>query len=221
VSEKQKETFTGGEGDAYFERNRFAGADAEVNEWDELIAGLLDAGDRVLEIGCSDGRRLAAISSLRPELGSLVGIDPSAAAVSDGRLRWPHLDLRLGTADRLPLDQLFDLIIFGFCLYLCDRDDLPRIVANADHSLSDGGSLVIIDFDPAFPSKRTYAHRQGVWSYKMDYAAPFLAFPSYSLVEKRAGGTAGLGWHHNEGERTALTVLRKDNGLGYCNQDSD
>lgn len=216
MTEHQKRVFAGGEADAYFERNRLASSTVELNEWDHVLADHLGKGESVLEIGCSDGRRLAALASLCPDAEKFVGIDPSHAAVSQGSAAWPDLDLRVGTADCTGTDTEFDLVIFGFCLYLCDRDDLPSIVSNADATLVDGGALAIIDFDPAFPSKRTYAHRAGLWSYKMDYAGLFLAFPSYTLMEKHSGGTGGNHFHRNQGERISLSILKKELSSGYA-----
>jgi SAM-dependent methyltransferase len=216
MTEQQKQAFAKGEADAYFERNRLASSNVETNEWDNVLAQHLGKDESVLEIGCSDGRRLAALASLCPDAEKFVGIDPSNVAVSQGRAAWPELDLRVGTADHIEIDIAFDLVIFGFCLYLCDRDDLPSIVSSADASLVDGGTLAIIDFDPAFPSKRTYAHRAGLWSYKMDYAGLFLAFPSYTLVEKHSGGTGGNHFHRDQGERISLSILRKELSSGYA-----
>lgn len=41
-----------------------------------------------------------------------------------GRL-FSHLDLRVGTADKLDFpDQSLDFILFGFCLYLVDQEHI-------------------------------------------------------------------------------------------------
>jgi len=57
------------------------------------------------------------------------------------------LDARVGTADVIPFqDKSFDIVIFGFCLYLCDRDDLFKIAAEADRVLKTPGWLLIKDF---------------------------------------------------------------------------
>jgi ubiquinone/menaquinone biosynthesis C-methylase UbiE len=114
-----------------------------------------------------------------------VGIDPSRAAIEDGKRSFPTLQLEIGTAERLPHHiQGFDLIIFGFCLYLCDPADHFRIVAEADRALVDGGHLVVYDFDPPAPYRNAYSHADGIYSYKMDYARLFLAHPHYSLRER-------------------------------------
>lgn len=81
-------------------------------------------------------------------------------------------------------DEKFDLIFFGFCLYVEDRDAIPFIVAYANRHLNDGGCIAIYDFNPDHPEKVPYKHRDGVFTYKMDYAALWLANPAYRLVNK-------------------------------------
>jgi ubiquinone/menaquinone biosynthesis C-methylase UbiE len=73
------------------------------------------------------------------------GLDPSAKAISalnDAGLRGV-----VGTAEALPqADQSVDLLIYGFCLYLCDRDDLFQIAAEAHRVLKPKSWLAILDF---------------------------------------------------------------------------
>ena len=80
---------------------------------------------------------------------------------------------------------MFDVVYFGFCLYLVDRFDLFQVVAEADRVLKTGGFLFITDFDPRIAMKRKYHHKEGVYSYKMKYENLFLGSPSYTLIEKR------------------------------------
>ena len=52
-----------------------------------------------------------------------------------------------GAADQLYFEsQTFDFVVFGFCLYLCDRDDLFEIAKEAHRVLKPTGWLVIHDF---------------------------------------------------------------------------
>lgn len=206
----QRDAFLGGEADAWFARNRTPrpGTPDRVDR----LRRYVPANASVLEIGCADGRRLAEIADLA---GRCVGIDPSVTAITEGRARWPQLELYVGSADALPFDRPFDVVILGFFLYLADRELLPRIVAEADRSLADGGTLIIVDFDPRYPRRRQYRHRAGIWSFKMDYASLFLAFPAYSLVEKVPFTEDGDSWTADETERVAMTVLHKDLAAGY------
>lgn len=214
----QKDVFvSAGEADAYFRRNKGKYTGAVSPEWTrelELYSRYLTRDSRVLEIGCANGLKLAALREATGCAGA--GIDPSPDAIADGRQRFPDLDLRVGTADDIPFDDgAFDFVLFGFCLYLVDRALLPRTCAAADRVLVDGGFLGITDFFPAAPVVREYAHRPGVFSYKMDYSAPFLAFRSYTLVEQVGYSHAGPEFARDPDDRIASLVLHKDLRGGY------
>lgn len=207
----QRDEFLQGEGDAWFQRNS-PPAQGTPPMW--AVAPLVDFIDdtsTVLEVGCSDGHNL---TWLREQTGcTAAGVDPSGTAIASGLERHPELDLRVGTADRLPFERQFDVVLLGFCLYLCDRDDLPRIVAEVDRVLEPGGCLAIIDFDPPTPRRRRYRHREGVSSYKMDHMAIFTAFPTYNAANKIAGSHAGPGWTEDASERIALSISIKERSI--------
>jgi SAM-dependent methyltransferase len=214
----QKRVFLESEGDQWFARNRSAllGDSPERELLLDRVARHLARSrtSDVLEIGCGPGLNLAGLArraSVRAR-----GVDPSQQAVASGMATDATLALRQGTADSLPYDDAaFDMVWFGFCLYLVDRSLLMRCVAEADRVLRDGGALVILDFDPARPTSRAYHHQAGMNSYKMDYASLFLANPAYALVEKHSMSHQGDGWHPDPQERVALTVCRKDLGNAY------
>jgi SAM-dependent methyltransferase len=211
---RQKETFLESEGDEWYRRHRDAFTAAEESD-DRVMAALQACAvrpRRVLEIGCTNGFRL---SWIRSRLGAdCHGIDPSALAIAEGRARWPELSLQVGTADALSLpDDTFDTIIFGFCLYLCDRSDLFRIASEADRCLQDQGTIIISDFCPPFPYRNRYRSRPGVHSYKMDHSRLFAWNPAYVEVYRRLFGhpEAGSGADFLE----AVIVLRKELEQGY------
>src|SRR5437868_3398432 len=121
--QKQKDVFLASEGDQWFLRNQ-SKLTAE-NRDDVLVSELEKLANPprdILEVGCSNGWRLEC---LRKRWGSAVyGIDPSSRAIDAARLQYPAVNFRVGTADELPYgDSQFDLVILGFCLYLCDRED--------------------------------------------------------------------------------------------------
>jgi SAM-dependent methyltransferase len=207
----QRDEFLGGEGDEWFRRNG-PPTDGGPPSW--TVAPLLDFVGKlstVLEIGCADGRNLMWLVD---QTGCIAaGVDPSQAAIAAGLERNAAVDLRVGTAEQLPFEQQFDLVLIGFCLYLCDRDDLPRIVAEVDRVLAPGGCLAIVDFDPPTPRRRTYRHRHGISSYKMDYMSIFTAFPNYTAAGKVTGSHAGPGWADDPSERIALSVAIKEQSV--------
>ena len=210
---KQRDVFLESEGDAWFERNVGGGAPRTVDESDPLIAEVLGLADTlplssasILEIGCGDGARLAW---LRQHRGcECSGLDPSARAVEAASAR--AVAAQRGTAERLPFaDRTFDVVMFGFCLYLCDREDLFRIAAEADRVLKNPGWLLIHDFHSPSPSQRAYHHRAGIYSHKMDYRTLFTWHPGYTSYSHKVRHHAAGGYTDEPGEWVATSVLRK------------
>jgi ubiquinone/menaquinone biosynthesis C-methylase UbiE len=212
----QKEIFQASEADRWFERNRASEAKSgSSNEVADLLRQIELRPRKVLEIGCSNGFRL---NQIREAFDcECHGIDPSAEAIEDGRRKFPALSLATGTADALDFeDTAFDTIIFGFCLYLCDRRDLFKIAFEADRCLQDPGTLVVHDFLPPFPYRNSYSHCEGVFSYKMDYARMFAWNPAYVETAKLVTSHAGFSLRDVPNERVATVVLRKNEQAAYA-----
>lgn len=194
----QAQSFLGGEGDQWHQRNRESPMNPSI-----LAALEVLSPKKVLEIGCGTGRYLEA---LRGHWGAdCTGIDPSADAIMYGRHLYPRLTLKQGTAEDMSLEYMnhrhYDLVIFGFCLYLLDRSDLFWTVAYADAILNAGGHIAIHDFHPGEePRVVPYHHRPGLYSYKMDYSSLWLANPAYRLVSTSTT---------NEKEGSAITIIKK------------
>jgi ubiquinone/menaquinone biosynthesis C-methylase UbiE len=214
---KQSEIFLNSEGDGFYRRNQRDLVEAGTRAQDDQIIRCLRTlpvkPKRILEIGCSNGWRLEL---MRREFGAeCFGIDPSAAAVSEGGATYPGVSLSTGTAERLPYESdSFELVIFGFCLYLCDRQDLFTIAAEADRVLADGGFLMILDFYPPLPYRNGYKHFGGLYCYKMDYAAMFLWNPTYCLTSRQVFADRASDWKDPD-ERLSVVALRKDPTRAY------
>lgn len=205
------------EADAWFERNQRAVATRNFASDDTVTAAVVEIahlpqyaqkkeGLQILEIGCGEGRRLSWLSK---NLGAEVfGIEPSAMAVEQACSR--GIKAQRGTADSLPFENAtIDILIFGFCLYLCDRQDLFRIAQEADRVLKPDAWLVINDFFAPKPVRREYHHKLGIYSYKMDYRVLFDWHPAYACYSHKLN-------HHGQGSYTddpqewvATSVLRK------------
>lgn len=208
----QKDIFLQSEGDAWFTRNQQALATRKLPDADPLLCEILDiynrcgGGLRVLEIGCGDGARLAW---LKENLNAdCYGIEPSAQAVAAACAK--GLNVQQGTADVLPFDaQSFDIVIFGFCLYLCDREDLFRIASAADRVLRTPGWLMILDFFSPMPRAKTYHHSPGVQSHKMDYRTLFNWHPDYACMTHKVRHHSKLDYTDEQDEWIAVSILRK------------
>ena len=161
---------------------------------------------KVLEIGCGDGTRLAWLKS--NVNADCYGIEPSAHAAAAACAK--GINVQQGTADLLPFnDQSFDIVIFGFCLYLCDREDLFRIASAADRVLRSPGWLMILDFFSPVPRTKDYRHRPGVLSYKMDYRTLFAWHPDYECMTHKLRHHSEAGYTDEEEEWVAVSILRK------------
>jgi len=177
---RQVEAFIKGEGDAWFERNR----EKLPPEHDPVAVAITYLGitpKAVLEIGCCDGWRLA---KLREKYGCAVaGVEPSrkaAAAAADRKVPvWQ------AAASAMPVRSgAYDVVIYGFCLYLTDPADWFRIAMEGDRVLKDGGHLIIHDFaNEGFDYARPYEHRDGVLSYHVDFSRLWRAHPWYRGVK--------------------------------------
>ena len=209
---RQRNRFLESEGDAWFTRNQEKLSSRKLPDEDLLLCEVIDiyhlrkANLRVLEIGCGDGTRLAWLkNNLNTDC---YGIEPSAKAVALANSK--GLNVQQGTADELPFDdQRFDLVIFGFCLYLCDREDLFRIVDEANRVLHAPGWLMILDFFSPAPLSKIYHHSPGIKSHKMDYRTLFDWHPDYECITHKVRHHSELGYTDEQDEWVAVSVLRK------------
>ena len=211
----QRQSFLEGEGDKWFARNSGSDIAPYMKTALDTILTFVQPESRILEIGCANGRNLAYMNAARPGLRCF-GVEPSGAAVKAAQQLYPSLDVQQGTADSLPYQAAtFDLVFFGFCLYLVDRDLLYGAVAEADRVLRDNAFLSIVDFDPVAARKRPYQHREGVFSFKTDYSRLFLASGHYSIAHKHSYSHRGSEFQLDPGERVATVVLYKSVHAGY------
>lgn len=211
---RQKEIFLASEADAWYERNREAIARQDLAQ-DPICRAVMEFAPDVktygtplsiLEVGCGEGLRL---SWLATRFGAQVhGIEPSAKAVAAAQAR--GVDARRGTADSLPFtDASFDIMLFGFCLYLCDPEDLFCVAAEADRVLKAPSWLVVHDFFASAHTRRPYHHTAGVMSNKMDFRKLFDWHPAYTCYSHRLG-THGLpGFSDDPQEWVSTAILRK------------
>ena len=183
---KQKTVFLSGEGDCWFKRNQQALSHRSFAN-DEVVKAIQELKppvNNVLEIGCADGSRLDYLNRV---MGlKCTGIDVSFSAIKSGCISFPNIKLEVCSADNLNFDNnSFNVVIIGFCLYLCDREDLFTIAKEVDRVLSDNGVVIINDFHPLHPYKKAYVHSDGIYSFKMDYSRLFTWNPIYTKIYQK------------------------------------
>ena len=136
------------------------------------------------------------------------GIDPSVKAIEYAN----KLDVKakIGTGEQLEFpDSSFDYLIFGFCLYLCDRRDLFLIASEADRVLKDNSHLIVYDFFS--PTSRTvpYHHKEGVFTHKMDYRKLWNWNPNYVEVSHQITSHKSDSFSNDPEEWVAISVIKK------------
>ncbi len=216
----QDDVFKKGEADQWFQRN--AGALSCTQPQKDVLLDLLKTfqihPEKALEVGGSNGARLFNLQQALPFHATVV--EPSAAAIADGKTRFPSIEFHQALASDLPFeDSAFDLVIAGFVMCWIDRASLLRSVSEMDRVLKPGGFLAILDFFPPRPHRVGYHHLEGsdLWTYKQNYPNIFLSTNLYHLVghtlfdhsSKQAGADV------SPRDRVSATVLRKQLSEGY------
>ncbi len=101
----------------------YAQSSSEQQKWArELIAKLhLQGNERLLDIGCGDGKVSAELASHLPE-GSVLGIDNSPSMIALAQQQFPpetipNLRFRLADASALPFEQEFEVVFSNATLH--------------------------------------------------------------------------------------------------------
>ena len=157
-----------------------------LQKWlaDEHLASLrLEGTERVLDIGCGDGKITAEIADRLPH-GSVLGIDPSTAMISFARQHFgaparANLDFGVADAAQLSHRNEFDLVVsFNALHWVRDQRAALRGVRKG---LRRSGS-VFLEFVPQGPRTSLEdvieeTRKAGRWAgYFAGYVAPYVHF---------------------------------------------
>ncbi len=176
----------------------------DLQRWvaDRSLAELDLRGDeRVLDVGCGDGRITAEVAARVPR-GSVLGIDPSPGMLEVARTREaPNLAFAPGSVESMAYDAEFDAVLsFNALHWVADHDLAMRHVRQA--LVPDGTALLQFVCDGERPSIEDVALsviRLPEWAAYVDgVAAPFHHSDPQLVAEKAE--RAGL----------AVTALRVD-----------
>jgi SAM-dependent methyltransferase len=217
MTHKQKDIFSLSEGDAWFDRNHETISQRSYNEREPIIQAIdhclenpSEPGGEwfdLLEVGCGDGKRLHWLQEHRSLRCS--GVEPSSKAIEFATKH--GVRAKKGTADNLPFaDQQFDIVVYGFCLYLCDREDLFKIAYEADRVLKKTGWLIIHDFYSNEALEGPYRHFQGIQSFKMDYRKLWDWTPAYTCFSQNLRHHSRPSFTDDRLEWVATSIMRKN-----------
>jgi trans-aconitate 2-methyltransferase len=109
-----------------------------LQKWlaDESLTGLdLRGWERVLDVGCGDGKITAEIAARVPS-GSVVGVDPSTAMIEFAHEHFvvdhANLSFVVGDATRLPYRDAFDLVVsFNALHWILDQAGALQCIREA------------------------------------------------------------------------------------------
>ena len=185
-----KEFFLKKEGDLYYKRNYdlLTNKDLKKNILIKELEKLLETNNfksqtTILEIGCANGINLDYLKNKYPK-NKFFGLEPSKLAIRNRVNK--KIIIKAGTADKIPFsNNTFRVIIFGFCLYLCDDSDLISIFKESDRVLKRGGYIIIEDFFSSSIIYNSYKHNKKINIRKMDYSRIFAWHPNYNVVTKK------------------------------------
>jgi SAM-dependent methyltransferase len=208
---RQATIFLESEGDRWYERN--AAALEAFDPGQDLPLRLLDLyrvqPASALEVGAATGARLAALGARGA--GRLVAVEPSQAAIAEGRRRHPAVEFRRALVTEMDLHEQFDLVIAHYVLHWVDRAALLGAVAAIDRCVRDGGFLLVGDFCPSAPARVPYHHLPaGAYTWKQRYHEIWTASGLYRVVAGLTGTSPrALDPRAREHERGGVWLLRK------------
>jgi len=208
-----KTTFIDSEANEWFRRNRTGLENRSIDSTITMLCNWLEPFKsditKIAEIGSGSGHRLEQLCKNLDAKG--FGVDPSDEAIVYSNSQFPDTTSIVGTGDQLTLPtNSFDLVHLGFFLYLVDRSEYLKCIAEADRILKQGGFLSILDFDPLQPYSKKYSHFEGLKSYKLDNSRPFLSTGGYYLVNKFSLSHGGRYFTRDVDERVSLMLLYKE-----------
>ena len=217
----QGQIFLDSEGDAWYERNQCAIETAKASADTSFILQILKGSSfeiqDLLEVGCSSAVKLNWLASSFSASGS--GIDPSSLAIQQGKKQYPDLDLHVGLASRLPFEaDKFDLVFFGFCLYLVPPEEIELAIKEALRVLRPKGFIALTDFDPGIEVSVPYKHVKGLISYKRDYMQLLNKLSNVTLIAKLSFSNSGNFFVEDKNSRVSTQIFFVDEPLSsLCN----
>jgi tRNA (cmo5U34)-methyltransferase len=131
----------------------------------ELAAALPEHVDRVLDLGCGDGRLISVALAARPEVSEAIGLDSSPPMIGLARERFRD-DPRVVVEDHdlreaLPDRGCFDVIVSGFAIHHLPHERKRTLFCEAAGLLRPGGVFANLEVvQCATPELQEEFHRR-------------------------------------------------------------
>jgi ubiquinone/menaquinone biosynthesis C-methylase UbiE len=212
----QEDIFIKREADAFYERN-FSRLSVPVPKNHNVIKSIknikLPKSASFIDLGGGTGAVTAGIKKSQPSWKATV-LEPSKKAIKLGSKIFPWIDFVNGSLTQkkdMP-KKTYDLVIISMVFSWIDRSLLSQAIANVDNLVKPKGYILIHDFYTPFPHANSYHHKEGLFTYKQDYALPFLSLNTYTEVCRNLGKDANSSFDKDDqyDATTMVAVLQKD-----------
>jgi len=148
----------------------------------EILTEGLNPGDRVLDLGCGNGRLLDLLQDLpagrQDKNINYIGLDNSSALIALAQKRYPGMDFRKGDALNLPFsDNYFDKIYSIAVLHHIPSQELRlRFLLEAKRVLKPQGLLILTVWDlrARWPLRLKYGFLKIIGRSKLDFGDVFV-----------------------------------------------
>jgi len=122
---------------------------------------LVEAGDKVLDVGCGTGNLTLTAQKYVGTSGSVYGLDAAPEMIDEARKKAIHLGLEttfdIGLIENIPHpDASFDIVISRLVIHHLPDDLKRQGFAEIFRVLKPGGRLFLADFNP--PTNNFLAH---------------------------------------------------------------
>lgn len=126
----------------------------------EYLRKNIQKSDKVLDVGCGDGRNILSIVDITRDI---IGLDIDPKAIEDTRnnlKEYPEIKYILGSATKLPFeDGTFDVVVFSMTLVNLDNEK-ERALTEMKRVLKDGGKLLLSVYSEKALDERMKMYKQ-------------------------------------------------------------
>jgi len=212
----QEEIFINSEADAFFDRN-IKIISVPVSQSHNVIKSIkkikLPNSSSFIDLGGGTGPVSATIKKIKPSWKATV-LEPSKKSIKLGSKLFSDIKFVHGSITKkadMP-NKTFDLAIISLVFCWLDRSLLSQAIANIDSLIKPGGYIIINDYYTPFPRANVYHHKKGLFTYKQDYALPFLSLNTYTEIFRELGkdGSTIFDKEDKYDVKVMVSVLQKD-----------